>query len=109
MSRDYHDTKSHPTIPFEDHIKYCELDAAEAEFARRHATPVGMRSRELISAGLAREFLRDYGMIDAQGRERPDILFGSMLQVEAGSHRVICFVPRLDFIDLAEPAIVYKG
>ena len=109
MSRDYHDTRSHPTMSLEDHIADCRLAEAEASFVRERVRETGMVGREMADAHFPEWLLKQLGAIDHHGKFDPTHREWSMAEVRVGDGRVICFIPLLFFVDLGKPEQVYHG
>jgi hypothetical protein len=108
MTRDYHDTKSHPALGLDQHIAYCELSEAEARFVREHTSQIGMRGPELVKVGIPEELLRSYGVLDKEGCIVPDSSIWFLYEIQAPSWHILCFVVTREYVDLDAPGCNYS-
>jgi hypothetical protein len=109
MSRDYHDTRSHPMMSLEDHIADCRLTEAEASYVRERLRETGMAGRDMAQARLPEWQLKQLGAIDHHGNFDPSHWEWSMAEIRVGDGRVICFIPLLSFVDLRNLEQIYQG
>jgi hypothetical protein len=69
----------------------------------------GMRGHEMAEARLPAWLLRQLGAVDREGQLNPAYREWSMAEIHVGDHPVICFIPRLLFVDLSDPEQIYQG